>query len=110
MRPANNAPIYIGLYSQLAELTRNHGYALAVHGSIARDFDLVAIPWSEHPSDPQNVVDDITKQFAFKEGGGDRSIKEHGRIVYTLIVSFGECFLDLSFMPRLPKVCNGGSE
>lgn len=25
---------------------------------------------------------------------------EHGRLVYTLIVSFGECFIDLSFMPR----------
>lgn len=100
MKPANNAPIYIGLYPQLAELTRRHGYALAVHGSIARDFDLVAIPWTTEASEPQAVVDEITSTFAFKEVGGERAIKEHGRIVYTLIVSFGECFLDFSFVPR----------
>lgn len=99
VKPANNAPIYIGLYSELAELCRRHGYALAVHGSIARDFDLVAIPWIADASEPQVIVDEITSKFAFKEVGGARSVKEHGRIVYTLLVSFSECFLDFSFMP-----------
>lgn len=98
MKPANFAPIYCALYPELAEICREHGYALAVHGSMARDFDLVAIPWIEVPSDPQVVVDEIVKTFAIKQTGNPE-MHEHGRLVYTLSVSFGECFLDLSFMP-----------
>jgi hypothetical protein len=85
MKPANFAPAYLGLYPELAEVTRSHGYALAAHGSMARDFDLICIPWIEDASEPDVVVKAI--------------IREHGRIVYTLSISFGECFLDFSFMP-----------
>src|SRR5271154_4799160 len=45
VKPANNGPFYAaGLYPKLAEVFRSHGYALAVHGSLASDFDLVAVP------------------------------------------------------------------
>lgn len=98
MKPASFAPLYAGLYPDLAELTRLHGYALAIHGSMARDFDLVCIPWTDNPSDPQVVVDYMTHQFALKQVGAPET-KAHGRLVYTLRVSFGECFLDFSFMP-----------
>lgn len=98
MKPANFAPIYLGLYPELAEITRKHGYALSAHGSMARDFDLVCIPWTEFPSIPQTVVDEITSTFGIKEIGLPAT-KHHGRICYTLSISFGECFLDFSFMP-----------
>lgn len=103
MKPANFAPAYLGLYPELAEIARKHGYALAAHGSMARDFDLVAIPWIDEASDPQTVVDEITSTFALKEVGGAPSVREHGRIVYSLKISFGECFLDLSFTPKAPQ-------
>lgn len=46
MKPANNAPFYAaGLYPKLADIFRSHGYALAVHGSVGTDFDLIAVPW-----------------------------------------------------------------
>lgn len=101
MKPANNAPLYIGAYKELAEIAREHGYAMAVHGSLARDMDLICIPWVEDAADPQAVVDAITARFAFKQTGNPPSAREHGRMVYTLLVSFGECFLDLSFTPRI---------
>jgi hypothetical protein len=100
MKPANNAPIYIGAYRELAEIARKHGYAMAVHGSVARDLDLICIPWIDDADDPQAVVDEITSTFAFNETDEPPSIREHGRLVYTLIVSFGDCFIDLSFTPR----------
>lgn len=100
MKPANNAPIYIGAYKDLAEIARKHGYAMAVHGSVARDLDLICVPWVSNAADPQVVVDDITSQFAFKETDKPPRVREHGRIVYTLLASFGDCFIDLSFMPR----------
>ena len=98
MKTANYAPIYACVYAQLAEVTRSHGYALAAHGSLAADFDLVCIPWVPGVSDPQSVVDEITSRFAIEQFG-EPSQKEHGRIAYTISFSFGDCRLDLSFMP-----------
>jgi hypothetical protein len=71
---------------------------MAAHGSLAADFDLVCIPWVLGASDPQSVVDEITSSFAINQVGKPEP-KEHGRIAYTISFSFGECRLDLSFMP-----------
>jgi len=100
MKPANRGPIYAAaLYPQLAEIARKHGYALAVHGSLARDFDLIAVPWIDYPNPAQVVVDEIVSTFDIKEAPGNPFKKDHGRWVWTLCVGFGDCFLDLSFMP-----------
>lgn len=100
MKPANLAPIYAGIYADLAEACRVHGYALAVHGSLARDFDVIAIPWTATASAPEEVVNSICSTFAITRTREEVIVKEHGRLVYTLCLSFGDCFLDFSFMPR----------
>ncbi len=95
------APVYAAaLYPDLAIVARQHGYALAVHGSLRRDFDLICIPWVQNPSPPRDVVEAFISGFAIREVGGEPTTKEHGRIAYTLAIGFGECALDLSFMPR----------
>lgn len=101
MREANYAPVYCALYPELAEIARRHGYALAIHGSLGRDMDLVCIPWIEAPSDPEEVVNDIVAKFALRRHQKDWVVKEHGRRAYILNIAFGECAIDLSFMPRL---------
>jgi hypothetical protein len=98
MKPPNFAPVYACMYPDLAEVARNHGYALAAHGSMARDFDLVCIPWVESPSYPQVVVDAFCEHFAIRQVG-DPEMHLHNRLVFTISVKFGECFIDLSFMP-----------
>ena len=98
MKPANAAPVYAALYAEFAELCREHGYALAIHGSLARDLDVVAVPWVQSPSEPQQVIDAITKKFAIEQIG-EIGKKEHGRIAYTLSIGFGTTALDFSFMP-----------
>lgn len=102
MKPANYAPIYACVYAQLAEIARSHGYAMAAHGSLAADFDLVCIPWVEGASDPQSVIDEITSSFCIEQAGKPE-VKEHGRVAYTISFSFGECRLDLSFMPTVEQ-------
>lgn len=103
MKPANYGPFYAaGLYPQLAEVFRAHGYALAIHGSLANDFDLIAVPWVDMAAEPKTVIDEVLKKFAvtmFKNQdiGDPRS---HGRIAYKLALSFGDCALDISFTPR----------
>lgn len=102
------APAYCALYPALAELIRTHGYALSIHGSLQRDFDLVCIPWAEEVSDHSIVVKDITEKFAIRQIG-EPEIKNHGRLAYTISVVFGECVIDLSFVNHVSIGSHEGS-
>lgn len=98
MKNASYAPVYAAMYPELAEIARLHGYALAIHGSLQRDFDIIAIPWVLHPDTPKNVISAITKKFDIVVIGEPKEML-HRRICYTVSVGWGECFLDFSFMP-----------
>jgi hypothetical protein len=102
--PPTHAPIYAAMYPTLAEIARLHGYALAIHGSLQRDFDLVAIPWVDdpQPSDPEVVVAAMEDRYVIRRVA-DIGIKPHGRIAYTLSIQWGDCAADLSFMPRVAR-------
>ena len=99
MRPANYAPVYCAIYPQLSEIARSHGYALAIL-AILGSLDLICIPWLAKPSGQLIVIRDICSAFAIKQIGKAEK-KDHERMVYTLSISNGECFIDLSFMPTL---------
>jgi hypothetical protein len=101
MKPANFAPMYACIYPEVAEICRAHGYALAAHGSLAADFDVIAIPWIANAADPDVMVDAITTRFSIKRTT-DWEQKEHGRCAITLSFSFGTCRFDFSVMPRVP--------
>lgn len=106
MKPANNGPFYAaGLYPKLAEVFRSFGYALAVHGSLARDLDLIAVPWTEDAADPQTVIDECMRKFAFtKVADGYRGeTKPHGRLAFRVPFSFDDCSMDVSFTPRAKR-------
>lgn len=100
LRP-NYGPVYAAaLYPGLAAIFHGHGYALAVHGSLARDFDLIAIPWAASVSAVDAVLSDVTSKYAVCIIGEPEQ-KNHGRVAYTLSVGFGECAVDLSFLPEM---------
>lgn len=92
---------------------RHHGYAVAVHGSLKRDIDLVAVAWREHNvSAPDELVRAICGAIGGITGNclrmSDSTQKPHGRIAYTLIHGgfIGE--IDLSVVPPLPKPATEG--
>ena len=98
----NYGPVYAAaMYPGLCPIFHRHGYALAVHGSLARDFDLIAVPWAEEISDPEVVLAEVTKEFAVRviDVPNRIEVKNHGRIAYTLSCGFGDCSIDLSFFP-----------
>lgn len=99
MKAATNGPVYAAFYAGLAEICRSHGYALAIHGSLVRDFDVVAIPWTESPSEPSAVIADICQTYAFDSISSDPVVKNHGRICWSIIIGFGTTVMDFSFMP-----------
>lgn len=99
----NYAPVYAAaLYPGLAKIFHTHGYALAVHGSLARDFDLIAVPWAGKVSEPTKVIEEMLATFHTKQIGEPEE-KNHGRIAYTISVGHGECAIDLSFLANVLK-------
>lgn len=96
----------------LLQIAKDHGYALAVHGSVHRDFDLVAIPWVEEASEPLELVQAM-KDATHTVTTGDEwdhlvpdlspKAKPHGRVTYCLHVTnrgmYGG-YLDISVMPQ----------
>lgn len=113
MKPATVTAAYAVFYPKLAEVARAHGYCLAIHGTMGRDCDLLAVPWTDA------AVDALTLVKALKEAAcacwwgpdvdqyypdGSPNQKPHGRVAYSLHLTDrgGEGpYFDVSVMPRL---------
>ena len=88
---------------------RGCGYALAVYGSLARDIDLIAVPWTSNPDTAELLVQRLCGVLAGLVGRAiyrredDWSEKPHGRRATTIILP-GICpEIDLSVMPVIEK-------
>lgn len=87
----------------IVEVARKRGYALTVHGSLARDFDFVAIPWTEDACPAEELAEAIRARCG---GIPDHKIpgpvqKPHGRLAWMFHLGGGP-YIDLSVMPRVP--------
>lgn len=116
------AGAYVALMPVLVEVAREHGYALAVHGSLNTDCDLIAVPWTEEAAEALTLI----KALKGAVGAGtfklDQELDEqfwpdcaptpkpHGRVAYSLHFtdrgSDGP-YLDVSVMPRVPRHAEG---
>lgn len=63
MKAPNIAPAYACIYPGLCEIARSMGYALAIHGSVANDLDLIACPWVDEVSTPQELIDKLMEHI-----------------------------------------------
>jgi len=94
----------------MRDAAKAKGYALGVHGSLARDIDLIAVPWSEDAASAEDVAEAI-RAAAEKAnplgvcfaGDGDTNPrpKPHGRLCWSFHLGGGP-YIDLSVMPRQP--------
>ncbi len=79
------------------------GYAVAVHGSLKRDIDLIAVAWTDQACPVEDLVHVIKGAVAGVLGNcitlGEPSKKPHGRIAYTLIHPGHVGEIDLSVIP-----------
>jgi hypothetical protein len=93
-----------------------NSHAITVHGSIARDIDLVAVPWTDRAAEPDYLVDRLTAAVASVTGRcnayNDWTVKPHGRLAKILLVwgqPFGSIDIDLSVMPRVEATAEQGA-
>lgn len=104
--PPSRAPAYAYLVPLLTSAARSVGYALAVHGSMARDLDLVAVPWTEEAQDADALISALLASCGFTTSDPNRpaissgpTAKPHGRTSWTIPLD-GGCYIDLSVTPR----------
>lgn len=113
MKPSVITPAYVALYPLLSEVARKHGYCLAIHGSVGRDMDLLAAPWTETAGDPLDMIKEMKAVTASVTHSSEDdqffpdcnpTSKPHGRLAYSLhLTDRGGAgpYLDVSVMPRL---------
>lgn len=99
------APWYVMAYVGLERIAHRHGYALALHGSMGRDLDILAVPWTEDADSPDKLLkaffrfvkgkSKVTVKFYASSG----TIKPHGRLAYSIPIGHDGHYLDVSIMP-----------
>lgn len=82
---------YLSVLPKIRDVARAHGYAIGVHGSLRRDLDLIAVPWTERPSDKEQLASAIHRaacgiQMQFYKW----ERKPHGRLATCFPVCFPE--------------------
>lgn len=113
MKEPSRAVTYSFVYPILASLAREKGYSLALHGSMQRDLDLIAIPWVEEACSAVELMEHMAQQIGiFKYCDGIKEYahdlrdaiteptkKPHGRVSWAIQLRNG-FYIDLSVMPR----------
>lgn len=90
---------YACLYQHLAAVARDHGYALAMHGSLVTDLDLVAVPWTTEAVDDVTLAEALAKAspgLLFLDSHENRT---HGLRKHIIHLGGGP-YIDLCVVPR----------
>lgn len=58
------------LIDQLRAIAKGHGWALGVHGSLVRDIDLIAVPWTSDASHWTAVYDEWLARLPLRDTEG----------------------------------------
>jgi len=106
LRSATRAYVEVALEQILPPIrlaAMNEGYAIAVHGTLARDIDLVAIPWTESAQGPDLLISHIRGILAGFFGAcyvsAEWTEKPHGRRAKSFFSHTMVADIDLSVMP-----------
>ena len=72
--------LYAIYFEMLKDIAKHYGYNLVVHGSMARDLDLIAIPWVDDPRPEQEMILDFQNYLT-----GKHEVRPTGEIHYTVM-------------------------
>jgi len=100
--------LYVTYFGMLTKVANAHGYALAVHGTVDRDLDVVAIPWVETPSSHDDLLVALDETIGYEftnEPYSSKAEKPGGRMAYTLPLGSGG-YLDISITPFVGQDVN----
>lgn len=117
-KPMKPKPIfYACCFPELQKIAKDRGYNLLLHGSMDRDMDLVAVPWSDNPSSHYELISNIdlyVRGYCYEEEAFERgymfSVLPGGRSSYVVNIARGgkynsyvdeQYYLDISITPLI---------
>ncbi len=102
--------IYSQILPRIRKAAKDLGYAIAIHGTLQRDLDLLAVPWIEEAAEPAElvkVIADAVSGYVIGDGVDNHGYvserpteQPHGRMSWNICWG-GKAFIDLSVMPRI---------
>ena len=94
-RPA----FFASMYEDIRNCAMSWGWAVALHGSLMNDMDIMAIPWTEEAIKFEELVDKISMLFDGNSLSENYTItyddKPHNRVVATIPI-WADFYLDIS--------------
>ncbi len=120
-KPVPKAPAFVWIVPHLTKVARECGYALGIHGSVNRDLDLMAMPWTEEAVSAEELAEALRSAVDGRivpdgtPGGkwdGEKfvtavirmpELKPHGRLAWNIHFCGHNFYIDLSVMPRQEK-------
>ena len=92
---------YAAMWDDIRQRAMDCGWAVALHGSLAADMDIMAMPWVYEACSFENLVKEVVKLFNGNNIAENYRIsygkKSHGRIVATIPI-WADFYLDISSM------------
>ena len=92
---------YAAVWEDIRNCAMDNGWAVAIHGSLSSDMDIMAMPWTDEAVTFPEMVDSIAALFdgntlaeCYKIAYGE---KPHNRIVATVPI-WSDFYLDISAM------------
>lgn len=95
-------------FQLIRKLGREVGYAIAQHGSLENDLDIVAVPWTTDSVSAQALVDHLVKGLKNDNGEARQmpnhlELRPHGRLSVNIKVNGWYKMIDLSITPTLQE-------
>ena len=93
------AAFYAAMWDDIRQCAMDCGWAVALHGSLNSDMDIMAMPWVQEACTFETLIKEIVKLFdgnslasTYRISYGD---KPHGRVVATIPI-WADFYLDIS--------------
>ena len=84
---------------RLRKLAKTYGYAIAVHGSMTRDLDLIAVPWTKEACSAETLISNLNEHIGGSIQQNSPVEKPHGRKSWVIWLDH-ERYLDISVTSR----------
>ncbi len=90
---------YACMYEDIRQCALDCGWAVSLHGSLASDMDIMAMPWVENAVSFKEMIDKVSKLFKDNDMSSQYVItyneKPHNRVVATIPI-WSDFYLDIS--------------
>lgn len=96
------AVFYACMWNDFRQAALDCGWALGLHGSLANDMDIMAMPWTKEATSEGELIAALEKCLTIPDDAAHfkttkSTDKPHGRAVYTIHI-WADFYIDLSII------------